>query len=161
MEQEIEDFLDRESLTTEMHIPFHHYAGPGTHVLRRVMTNSRPINAIDAAALIHDIEYTGNVPQHIADLNMEKNVALYNAVLTPFILNAVFTIKDFFGYSPPRNPEIAQYMKTLAPDLLKDFPKMRFSTYQDAINFEDDEELLLSDKIVHINLDGQMPDSHF
>ena len=126
--------------TTEMHLPFHNYAGPGTHVLTRILRGDEPINYIDAAALIHDIEYTGNVPQQTADTTMERNIAKYNGTMSAFAIDLIFKIKDIFGYSPPRNPKIYHYMKRVCSKLLVKYPKMSFSSHHlyDTVGYPDE-----------------------
>ena len=61
--------------TAEWHIPFHNYAGPGTRVLTRLINNKKPINDLDSAALIHDIEYMDpRLTKEQADENMVRNL---------------------------------------------------------------------------------------
>lgn len=70
----IHDIIVKEN-TKEFHIPFHNYAGPGTHVLERLNNNRRPTNDLDYASLIHDIEYMNpNITKKQADDNMINNL---------------------------------------------------------------------------------------
>jgi len=46
-----------ERMSKEYHIPGAKYAGPGTHVISRILSHDYPLDQADAAALIHDIEY--------------------------------------------------------------------------------------------------------
>lgn len=41
----------------ENHLPGYNYCGPGTDYNRRIRTGVKPVNALDAAALVHD-KYT-------------------------------------------------------------------------------------------------------
>ncbi len=40
----------------EMHLPGYNFCGPGTNVSRRLREGVKPMNALDAACRIHDIE---------------------------------------------------------------------------------------------------------
>lgn len=42
----------------ELHLPGYNYAGPGTELVERLESDSPPINALDACALIHDIDFS-------------------------------------------------------------------------------------------------------
>lgn len=54
------NIIDIEKNNTEFHLPFYHFCGPGTKVVTRLVSNSnygKPINELDKACMIHDIEY--------------------------------------------------------------------------------------------------------
>ena len=40
----------------EMHLPGYNYAGPGTNVTRRLRNRVRPMNELDQACLVHDLD---------------------------------------------------------------------------------------------------------
>lgn len=40
----------------EMHLPGYNYAGPGTNVARRLRNRVRPMNELDKACLVHDLD---------------------------------------------------------------------------------------------------------
>ena len=57
----------------ELHLPGHHFAGPGTDLgrrlrrdLRRWRSSSRPVNAVDRAAFRHDVAYLRAGADHAA-----------------------------------------------------------------------------------------------
>lgn len=120
-------FLINESRLTPRHLPFHNYAGPGTHVAYNVLNGVEPVGVIDAAALIHDIEYTSDqISQSDADENMISNIERYGIPIIPSIISFCFRVKDVFGYSPETNHKVAILLKSMAKPLLADFPKMHF-----------------------------------
>ena len=41
----------------EFHIPSYHYAGPGTHLAKRLKRYDKPKNRLDRIAMFHDIAY--------------------------------------------------------------------------------------------------------
>jgi hypothetical protein len=68
----------------EFHLPFHNYAGPGTHIETRIDKSMMPTDILDRAALIHDIEYEDpNITQFQADNNMWKNLVRKSFYMTP------------------------------------------------------------------------------
>ncbi len=89
------------------------------------MRGDKPINTLDAAALIHDIEYTSDMSQQRADRNMENNLAAYNDKLSAG-LALIFFVKNLIGYDVRVNNKIALYMKYKSLSLLINYPKMRF-----------------------------------
>ena len=77
--------------------------------------NKKPINTLDKAALIHDIEYyKGN--QFKADNNMFKNIVKHNPMMLPYasLIRAGFLIKDVVGYDVPVNDSQYKHLKELA-----------------------------------------------
>lgn len=110
-------------------MPFHNYMGPGTHVLQRISDGVLPINTLDAAALIHDVEYL-KFGQTSADDNYVLNVMKQNKLYVPIApaIRAAFYIKDIFGYNTHLEP--AKYLAARKlikqGDLLKDYKKMGF-----------------------------------
>lgn len=119
-------FLVKESRLTPLHLPYHNYAGPGTHVAYNVLTKVAPVSVVDAAALIHDIEYTSNISQKDADENMIRNIKEYGIPVIPQIISICFAVKDIFGYSPETNHKIALLLKNKSKDILTQYPKMKF-----------------------------------
>jgi len=41
----------------EYHLPGYNFCGPGTKLEKRLSRGDKPINALDAACLVHDIAY--------------------------------------------------------------------------------------------------------
>lgn len=68
--------------TTEYHAPFHNYLGPGTHISDKINKSVLPINTLDKAAMIHDIEYLAN-NKFKADNNMWLNIIREKPYLLP------------------------------------------------------------------------------
>lgn len=81
-----------------MHLPHHNYAGPGTNVSAKLDLGILPTTYLDAAALIHDVEYSFYPNQKLADANMLKNLSEWSGV-TQLITKIAFTVKDIFGYT--------------------------------------------------------------
>jgi hypothetical protein len=54
---------------------------------------------MDAAAMIHDVEYSYYADQSEPDKNMINNLKLYSNAVS-FITNVVFKLKDLYGYKP-------------------------------------------------------------
>lgn len=86
--------------TSHWHLPYHNYAGPGTDIEGNILRNKLPVNALDTAALIHDIEYLA-LPYELADINFRDNL---NSILDPLV-KLSFAIKDYFQYKPPQSIE--------------------------------------------------------
>lgn len=59
----------------------------------------KPTTFLDAAALIHDVEYSFYADQTKADENMATNVALFSSTLS-LAIKVAFYIKDLYGYEP-------------------------------------------------------------
>lgn len=70
---EVQEYMNAET-SKQMHLPFHNYAGPGTHVANNIVNKVMPTTLIDQASLIHDIEYVKPSNQWKADNNMYKNL---------------------------------------------------------------------------------------
>lgn len=47
----------------EKHLPEYNYCGPGTNVTRRLREGVKPMNALDNACMIHDVEIETRGPQ--------------------------------------------------------------------------------------------------
>lgn len=109
-----------------MHLPFHNFAGPGTHIMERVLAHQQPTTFLDRAALIHDVEYLAGDQFH-ADNNMWLNLIRHNPLALP-IANAVrlgFLLKDVIGY----NPEVNRNKYIMLKNLVRndyDLGKMNF-----------------------------------
>jgi len=71
-------------------------------VYRRIKEGVLPTTGLDAAALIHDVEYLKHT-QYDADKNMIENVGPLLGLPTAL----AFAIKDIVGYDVPKN--ITQY----------------------------------------------------
>lgn len=115
--------------STEYHLPFHNYAGPGTHIAERVARGDKPVSGVDASALVHDIEYlTGE--QKRADSNMVSNL-LKKYPFTPMIpltAKGGFMAKDLVGYNPQTSRSKAAELKAevIRAGLLRDYPDITF-----------------------------------
>ncbi len=73
------------------------YMGPGTHIIDKVTKKVQPVNRVDAAALVHDIEYLHpGIPEKQADENALKNAGSYWNPLK-VLMKAGFTLKDIGG----------------------------------------------------------------
>lgn len=72
-------------------MPFHNYAGPGTHVIERLQNSKPPTTILDKAALIHDIDYMNpNITKQQADITMYNNLKQHNKVLAIITKGALF-----------------------------------------------------------------------
>lgn len=49
----------------EKHLPGYNYCGPGTNVFRRQREGVQPVNVLDHACMIHDIELEERGPQTV------------------------------------------------------------------------------------------------
>lgn len=103
--------------TKQYHLPTYKYLGPGTRVMTNLHNKVMPKNKLDAAALIHDVEYL-NGNQQEADARMVRNVS---KPLKPLVWSA-FKAKDLIGYKPRVNTKL--YDKALKkintdPDYVK------------------------------------------
>ena len=47
----------------ELHLPGYNYCGPGTNVFRRQRLKVQPVNALDRACLLHDLDTESRGPQ--------------------------------------------------------------------------------------------------
>lgn len=113
----VNDALAKEINTQAWHVPFHNYAGPGTHVTRQIMlTRTAPVSAFDRAAMIHDIEYVKPGSQWQADNNMWLNSVRETPYLLPLhnMVRAVFAIKDIVGYKQNTNQQLYNTLKNEA-----------------------------------------------
>lgn len=107
-------------------MPFHNYAGPGTDVIRRVRAGIRPTTFLDAAALIHDIEYLFYHDQSIPDQTFYLNVSRYSLAVA-LTAKLAFKVKDLYGYHFKLQPKEYFELKALSAPLLSDYPDMRFT----------------------------------
>lgn len=69
--------------------------GPGTHIEERILSNTKPLNKSDAAAMIHDIEYMLYKDQNLPDETSIDNAQWYYKPL----MKAGYFFKDLKGYS--------------------------------------------------------------
>lgn len=95
---------DRIEDSKEYHLPFHNYAGPGTHILEKLRNHVAPTTDFDKASMIHDIEYL-YLPQRVADDNMWKNLvreSIFNIPAANFA-RAAFYLKDIVGYQTDKD----------------------------------------------------------
>lgn len=83
----------------EYHIPGYHFCGPGTKVVTRLMSETnygKPINELDQACMIHDIEYlkyAGNdLMLRKADKKLKDSAAKIGGI-SAFLIDKVFFFK--------------------------------------------------------------------
>jgi hypothetical protein len=87
----------------------------------------KPINTLDKASMIHDIEYLrGN--QWKADNNMWSNIIKENPLYAPIanLTRGVFLIKDLVGYNTDRDLEDYSQLRDIAE---RDYDLNRMSFY--------------------------------
>lgn len=108
--------LYSEDQSIQHHLPYHNYAGPGTHIQQNIEAGLRPTSGIDAAALIHDIDYLSGRLQSDADKYMWHNLVEeypYNPGVASTALLG-FQVKDLFGYPIETNPQLGYDLYQLA-----------------------------------------------
>lgn len=95
---------DYKNKTFEFHLPFHNYAGPGTHVIERLTKGYKPTTDLDYASLIHDIEYMDpRLTKEQADKNMVENLKRNgHYILSPTIK---YTMKLFNRFGGKENDQ--------------------------------------------------------
>lgn len=78
--------------------------GPGTHTLTKLKNSVKPISRVDAAAMIHDIEYLNPlISESQADTTALSNAGSYMNP-TKAIMKTGFMLKDLFGgYNPEKD----------------------------------------------------------
>lgn len=117
----------------EYHIPFHNYAGPGTHLTERIERGDKPVSVLDAAAMIHDVDYLSG-DQAKADSTMLSNLTkggfLSTGPLSVLPAKLAFSLKDAVGYQQEYNPQLANTLaqQILEKQLLKGYEYMEFSS---------------------------------
>lgn len=113
--------------------------GPGTHIYQRIKNKELPVNRVDAASMIHDIEYLNPfITQKQADETALRNSGGFNITeplntLESGLMRLGFATKDIFGYSPSQNYPIYKYLKSqmhLSPykDIIEKY-KLQFTNY--------------------------------
>jgi hypothetical protein len=114
----------------EYHLPFHNYAGPGTHIVERVIRGDIPVDVIDEASLIHDIDYLNpNITQYQADNNMFYNLT-NNGISLPIamLVRLGFFLKDITGLVHiDTDYDKYHYLRAIASDKGLLNPSMRFT----------------------------------
>ena len=62
----------------EYHLPGYNFCGPGTDLEIRLARGDKPINALDACCMVHDIVYseTNSIPKRIDADRKLRNCAL-------------------------------------------------------------------------------------
>jgi len=76
--------------------------GPGTHVVRRVLTNTKPVDYVDAIALKHDIDYMVAAGDEQA-LTKADNAAIAlapNLSVTGQIMRNGLILRQLLGIKP-------------------------------------------------------------
>jgi len=110
-------------------MPGYQFMGPGTHVVDRIQRSVKPINTLDKASLIHDIEYMNpNISQKQADSNMFKNIVRENPFWLPqaLVIMGALKAKDVIGYAQNTDIGKYEYLKKLAAQNYK-LGRMRFA----------------------------------
>lgn len=100
----------------QLHLPFHKYAGPGTHIVANIKNKVKPINNLDRASLIHDIEYSKSTNDIRADLNMVKNIIKKDPTDIPIAMltGIAFALKNALGIRLSRKNGNYDKLKALA-----------------------------------------------
>lgn len=129
--QQINPILTKQLLledSTQYHLPYHNYAGPGTNTIKNLLNNVQPTTYIDRAALIHDIEYIKPGNQLKADRNMITNMDKAFLLGKPIhqIIAKVFIAKNIIGYNPPTDIQLYEAAKAYVKQKY-DLKGMRFS----------------------------------
>lgn len=70
-------------------MPGFNYLGPGTPTIQNILQGKQPVNDVDRAALVHDIEYLSG-ETYYADYNMYLNTTGISSAL----INYAFNLKD-------------------------------------------------------------------
>jgi len=101
-----------EEKSFEWHIPFHNYAGPGTHINERINKGDKPINDLDKASMIHDIDYLNPyITKEQADKQFVDNLKRHGHPILGAIAKLAFKIgnglasdgKDYEKYIELKN----------------------------------------------------------
>lgn len=110
----------------EYHVPYHNYAGPNTRTIARVINGDKPTTLLDAASLIHDIEYYSG-EYSTADMNMVRNLASNYSIITGLVYD-VMMIRRLSKYQPAKDKRIYWYLRdsVLKQGLLQNY-KVTFS----------------------------------
>lgn len=120
--------LTEESLfQKQLHLPGYNYAGPGTRIKSNILHGIKPVDAFDAAALIHDVEYLSGQYSK-ADDNMIGNLIKAKSAWT-IPSEVAFTVKDYIGYEPTPNAKdyLAAREVVKNTGLLEPYPGLEFS----------------------------------
>jgi hypothetical protein len=105
-----------------MHLPFHNYAGPGTHLNTRINRGDIPINKIDAAALIHDMEYVRDSNRVHADEHMTQSLGNGTYLSSGNLFKKIFALDSILGNERTMNrPDLYEQFKPKAEQLLKGY----------------------------------------
>ena len=86
-------------LPFELHLPGHRYTGPGTHLKLNIKKGVKPKNEVDAAAMIHDIEYHTEKDlekRHEADLRLQESTMKLGG-MDSVIVNTAMDVKRKLG----------------------------------------------------------------
>lgn len=125
--------MEESVMQQEYHLPGHNYAGPGTRVKSNIINDVKPTTALDAAALVHDVEYLSGLYKQ-ADENITYNLTKVNPSLAvPTYL--AMKVKDVVGYEPKANPleyKLARDM-VLQKGLLNEYPNVVFDPEISAV----------------------------
>lgn len=117
--------MRRSETGIEYHLPLHNYAGPGTHVITRIERGDKPINALDASSMIHDLEYVRDSKRTHADQHMVQNLQrYYGPTFIPQLVNTAFTLDTSLGNKRTQNNQLLyKYLKPKAEKLLNEYQK--------------------------------------
>ena len=88
----------------ELHLFFHNFSGPGTHIQERLARGDKPVDKVDAISMIHDIAYMNAKTVHDIDdadtkfINAQKQIAqndpnLYTKA-NAFLVQQIMTTKQ-------------------------------------------------------------------
>lgn len=100
--------------TTEWHLPGMQYMGPGTHVVKRVLNNTKPNNYVDAVALKHDIDYMVAAGDE-RELTKADNAAISLAPslsVAGQIMKKGLALRQWFQIQPTYDPRFSREQTT-------------------------------------------------
>lgn len=98
--------------TTELHIPFYSYMGPGTHIYERIKNKVEPVNKLDLISMEHDVNYL-LMDEQSADTLMYKRMdalADEDYLFDPYgnirrAIKVAFSIKSLFKDDDRKEPD--------------------------------------------------------
>lgn len=115
----------RGELPFAVHIPGYDYAGPGTHDYSKV-----PVNKLDAAARIHDIEYRGyKYPYTRFNAADQKLIDVAYRIGTPeaWVVWTFFKAKKIVAPYEDAPIKFTKYDKELGKEIIKKMPQYQYS----------------------------------
>lgn len=125
---QLDKFIHDELSSSEWHLPFHKYAGPGTHIINNLQQHVQPTTALDRISRHHDIEYLKPNNQQQADSEMVED--LLREPLYPPVIGAAtyaaFKIKDFLHLKDNDKTDINAYQYAKELEQIEEFNQRAF-----------------------------------